>query len=139
MQVIFRRPPPDSLNIFCGRKKKRKQFSALLRLFFAQLHLHRRKVVLCLIHPSGFVRWRRETIISYAQPTWLRGSERTLSPTLDGCSCSSAMVAIKRSAGVAPEVNLWNLLHEGEEAHKQRIHPGFETEAEITTSPKQGH
>ena len=49
------------------------------------------------------------------------------------------MLTIKRSAGVAPEVNLWNPLHEGEEAHKQRMHPEFETEADITTSPKQGY
>ena len=37
------------------------------------------------------------------------------------------MLAAKRSAGVAPEVNRWNLLHAGNEARKQEIHPGFET------------
>ena len=38
----------------------------------------------------------------------------------------AAMHVIKRSAGVAPEVNLRNLLHTGEEALKQRISLGFE-------------
>ena len=36
--------------------------------------------------------------------------------------------AIKRSAGVVPEVNLRHLLCAGEEAHMQGIHPGFETQ-----------
>ena len=34
----------------------------------------------------------------------------------------------KRSAGVAPEVNLRNPLHTGEEAHNRWVHPGFETQ-----------
>ena len=38
------------------------------------------------------------------------------------------MLAIKRSAGVASEVNLRNSLYVGEEAHEQGIHPGFETQ-----------
>ena len=38
------------------------------------------------------------------------------------------MLAIKRLAGVAPEVNLKNPLHTGKEARKQGIHPGFETQ-----------
>ena len=109
-------------------------------MYFAQLHLHRRNVVLCLIHPSGFVRWRRERIIGYAQPTWLRGLERThLMPGSCSTKGSPAMVTIKLSVGVAPEVNLWNPLYEGEEAHKQKIHPGFETQADIIRSPKQGY
>ena len=41
------------------------------------------------------------------------------------------MLAIKRSVGVAPEVNLRNQLCE--KAHKRVIYPGFETR-----SPKQG-
>ena len=39
----------------------------------------------------------------------------------------AAMLVIKRSAGVAPEPNLRNPLHEVDEAHKREIHPGFET------------
>ena len=30
-------------------------------MYFAQLHLHERKVVFFLIHPSGCVRWRKGT------------------------------------------------------------------------------
>ena len=33
---------------------------------------------------------------------------------------SAVMLAVKRSAGFALEVNLWNPLHTGDEAHKQR-------------------
>ena len=39
----------------------------------------------------------------------------------------AAVMAIKRSAGIAPVVILRNPLHAGEEAHKQGIHPCFET------------
>ena len=46
---------------------------------------------------------------------------------------SAAMLAIKRSAGVAPEVNLRNLLRTGEEACKRGIHYDFETR---TASPE---
>ena len=35
---------------------------------------------------------------------------------------------VKRSAGVAPEVNRRNPLHTAEEAHKWEILPGFETQ-----------
>ena len=65
-----------------------------------------------------------------AEPEWLRRVDR-LHRTLDPRSqpmfaCgkvldqkgSAAMMAITRSAGVAPEVNLRNPLHTGEEAHK---------------------
>ena len=38
------------------------------------------------------------------------------------------MLAIRRSAGVASEVNLRNLLHAGKKACRQGIHPGFETQ-----------
>ena len=38
------------------------------------------------------------------------------------------MQAAKMSAGVAPEVNLRNMLHIGDKACKQGIHPGFETQ-----------
>ena len=41
---------------------------------------------------------------------------------------SAAMMASKRSAGVSPEENLRILLYEGNEASKQEIHPGFETQ-----------
>ena len=40
----------------------------------------------------------------------------------------NTMLAIKRSAGVAPEVNLRNPLCTGQTAHKQGIHSGFETQ-----------
>ena len=39
------------------------------------------------------------------------------------------MLAIKRSASVAPEVNLRNPLHADEDARNQGIHPGFETQS----------
>ena len=39
-----------------------------------------------------------------------------------------AMLAIMRSAGVAREVNLRNPLDAGNEAYKQEIYPGFETQ-----------
>ena len=42
--------------------------------------------------------------------------------------CSAAMLVVKRSAGVAPEVNLRNSLHAGKKAHKPLFHPGFETQ-----------
>ena len=38
------------------------------------------------------------------------------------------MLAIKRSAGVAPEVNVRTPLHAGEKACKPGIHPAFETQ-----------
>ena len=37
------------------------------------------------------------------------------------------MLTIKRSVGVAPEVNPRNTLPVGEEACNQGIHPGFKT------------
>ena len=46
------------------------------------------------------------------------------------------MLATKRSAGVAPEVNLRNPLHADDEARKRRIHPGFETQGNVPRSPK---
>ena len=39
-----------------------------------------------------------------------------------------AMLAIKRSTGVAPEVNLRNQLHAGDNTRYQGLHPGFETQ-----------
>ena len=41
---------------------------------------------------------------------------------------SATMLAVKNSSGVAPEVNWRNPLHAGDKAHKQGIHPGFETQ-----------
>ena len=38
------------------------------------------------------------------------------------------MLAAKRSAGVAPNVNLKNILHPTKEARKQGIHSSFETQ-----------
>ena len=38
------------------------------------------------------------------------------------------MKAVKVPAGVTPEVNLRNLLHTDEEAHKRGIHYVFETQ-----------
>ena len=40
---------------------------------------------------------------------------------------SAAMPAVKGSAGVAPEVNLRNPLHAGDEACWEEMHLGFET------------
>ena len=40
---------------------------------------------------------------------------------------SAALVAVKRSAGVAPEVNLRNPLHGGKKAYEQGIHIDFAT------------
>ena len=37
-----------------------------------------------------------------------------------------AMLTIKRSESVTPEVNLRNLLHKGDETQKQGINPGIE-------------
>ena len=39
-----------------------------------------------------------------------------------------SMLAANRPADVAPEVNLRNPLHSGDEAHEQRIYTGFETQ-----------
>ena len=39
-----------------------------------------------------------------------------------------AMLAIKRSAGVAPEMNLGNPLRTGDNAWNQETHSGFETQ-----------
>ena len=39
------------------------------------------------------------------------------------------MLAAKREAGVAALMNLKNLLHTGDEAHKWGIHPGFKTQS----------
>ena len=50
----------------------------------------------------------------------------------------AAMLAAKRSAGVAPEVNLRHPLCAGEEAHKRRIHP-LKLRAEVIRSLKQGY
>ena len=41
---------------------------------------------------------------------------------------SATMLTTKRSADVAPVVNLRNLLNTGEKTCKQEIHPGFETQ-----------
>ena len=40
----------------------------------------------------------------------------------------AAIVTIKGSAGIAPEVNLGNPLYTADKAHKWGIHPGFETQ-----------
>ena len=50
----------------------------------------------------------------------------------------AAMLAVKKSAGVTPEVNLRNPLHEGEEADKQGIHPSFETQGRRLQNSKTG-
>ena len=49
------------------------------------------------------------------------------------------MLAAKRSAGVAPEVNLRNPLHAGDPAHKgEGVHPGFETQSKHPKKSKTG-
>ena len=52
---------------------------------------------------------------------------------------SAAILATKRSAGVAPEVNLRNPLRARDKSRKLGIHPGFETRKDITRLPKQGY
>ena len=41
-------------------------------------------------------------------------------------------------AGVTPEVNLRNSLYAGDKAHKQRIHPDFETQGRHHQKSKTG-
>ena len=48
------------------------------------------------------------------------------------------MVAIKRSAGVAPEMNLRNLLHQVRKHTSEGIHPGFETQGRHHQKSKTG-
>ena len=48
------------------------------------------------------------------------------------------MLATKRSAGVAPDVNLRNLLHAGNETCKHGIHYGFETQSRHHQKSKTG-
>ena len=48
------------------------------------------------------------------------------------------MLAIKRSAGVAPGVNLRNPLHALNEACKQEIQPGFENQGRCHQKSKTG-
>ena len=75
-------------------------------------------------------------IMQFKVTQWLRQLERALCHTLASHQClykymdhkgSAAMLPIKRSAGVASEVNLRNPLYVGKKAHKKGIHPGFET------------
>ena len=55
-----------------------------------------------------------------------------------GSNSSAAMLVTKWSAGVAPEVNIRNLLRAGDEAYKRGIHPGFETQARCHQKSKTG-
>ena len=48
------------------------------------------------------------------------------------------MLATKRLAGVAPEVNLRNPLHGGNKACKHGIHPGFQTQGKCHQKSKTG-
>ena len=48
------------------------------------------------------------------------------------------MLTSIQSAGVAPEVNLRNSWHAGDKAHKQGIHPGFETQGRRHQKSKTG-
>ena len=48
------------------------------------------------------------------------------------------MLTSIQSAGVAPEVNLRNSLHAGDKAHKQGIHPSFETQGRRHQKSKTG-
>ena len=49
---------------------------------------------------------------------------------------SAAMLTSIQSAGVAPEMNFRNSLHEGNKTCKRGIHSGFETQGR---RPKQGY
>ena len=51
---------------------------------------------------------------------------------------SAAMLAIKRSSGVVPEMNLRNPLHAGDTAQQWEINPGFETEGICDQKSKTG-
>ena len=46
------------------------------------------------------------------------------------------MLTIRRSVGVAPEMNPRNLLHTGNESGKQEIHLGFETQGRCLQKSK---
>ena len=48
------------------------------------------------------------------------------------------MLVIKRSVGVAPEVNLRNSLCAGNKAGKQEVHSGFETQTRLHQRFKTG-
>ena len=48
------------------------------------------------------------------------------------------MLAVKRSAGVAPEVDLRNPLYAYNKAHKQGIHSGYETVGKCHHKSKTG-
>ena len=50
----------------------------------------------------------------------------------------AAIPVNKRSAGVAPDLNLRHPLCAGKEAHKQGIHPGFETQGRCHQKSKTG-
>ena len=52
---------------------------------------------------------------------------------------SAAMLTSIQSAGVAPEVNLRNSLHTGDDARKQGIHPDFETQGRHRQKSKTGY
>ena len=60
-----------------------------------------------------------------SQSTWIKNG-------------SAAMLAAKKSAGVAPEVNLRNPLHAGDKACKWGFHSGFETWGELHQKSKTG-
>ena len=49
---------------------------------------------------------------------------------------SAAMLAIKTSAGVTPEMNLRNSLHIGEQVGKSGVHPDFAPKADVSKRPK---
>ena len=51
----------------------------------------------------------------------------------------TAMRAIIRSAGVAPEMNLKNPLNADTEACKRGIHPGFENQGRLHQKSKTGY
>ena len=48
-----------------------------------------------------------------------------------------AMLTIKRSTGVVPEVNLRNPFHADDEGYGQLINSGFEPREDVIKSPKQ--
>ena len=60
--------------------------------------------------------------------TLCRTLDPRLSPTVDQKG-SAAMVAVQRSSGVAPEVNLNSPLHASDEAYNGGIHPSLETQS----------
>ena len=100
--------------------------------------------------PARVAEWFTAPCVQHGR-SWVRAPEPP--PMLADMSAGTwikkaglAMLTSIQSAGVAPEVNLRNLLWAGEEAGKQGIHPGFETQGRghqkskigVSAAPRKG-